>query len=412
MTATRSSEDLAKHAREGNLTELKRVMVLLLHDNEGMADIVNEPASKSKDTLLHMALSRNQKEIVEYLLTECSSTMINAPNRQGVTPLMKAVVSCPDLVELLLQHGANPTLRNWKGGRHKTAIDLAGDNHAMKALLQQYVVTTLGSLSEPPGCCCPHCGVELKKRTRLNYMLDSTPHVAVNAYIDDFRTSEACRVLMTQPELYHVLTNKHHLRKEITESWAVLAALRSSSDAIVDLNDTFLVDLCSGSALTVALFGILYPESKGLAVDIASKELAAHLQGNLAFLQADIWRVDFLQTMQNEVDQPSALVGMHLCGELSIRAIEIFAQTPNFQVIVLCPCCFPKKRPKRKEPRSESNTNNDSSFDFTYGSDEEANYEAWTSHLLGLLSDHCADVSIRHDKGILSKRNAMIVGHR
>ena len=45
---------------------------------------------------------------------------------------------------------------------------------------------------------------------------------------------------------------------------------------------------------------------------------------------------------------PTILLGMHLCGFLSIHAIQCYKMIPGIQVIALAPCCLPSK----DDPRS------------------------------------------------------------
>ena len=37
------------------------------------------------------------------------------------------------------------------------------------------------------------------------------------------------------------------------------------------------------------------------------------------------------------------LLAMHLCGALSVRAIDVFHNTPSIRHIILCPCCLPNQ---------------------------------------------------------------------
>jgi hypothetical protein len=43
-----------------------------------------------------------------------------------------------------------------------------------------------------------------------------------------------------------------------------------------------------------------------------------------------------------------ALLAMHLCGALSVRAIEAFKALATVEVIVLCPCCLPGSKTDRQ----------------------------------------------------------------
>ena len=380
-------KSLALCARQGNLRGLQDAI-------EISSDFdVNAPISKSKDTLLHAGLSQNRIDTVHYLLENYSAIDVNVTNEQGVTPLMVAVVSCPMLIPALLKKGADPTKRNWK--HRKTALDLASNEtkELLEEAISKMVPTTTESSSTP---CCPYCGIKLKAKTRLDFVLEAKSD---NLYVNNFVATDACRIIATRPE-YHVLTSKRHLKKEISESWAVLAALES-----MNLKTSGMVDLCAGSSLTTTMFGLMYPQSKGIAVDLMNKEFAPHLEGNLSYLQGDIMQDGFIQKLQDRLGNDAAvLVGMHLCGDLSIRAIEIFTKIPQLQAIVLSPCCFPKTGSSRMDP--------DSMYKLEAVKDETEKYAAWSNYLLELISKHCTNCFSKQDTGILSSRNRLVVGYR
>lgn len=70
---------------------------------------------------LHYAASKAQVETARLLIER--GAIVNAPGPDGTTPLMMAALSGkPDIVRLLLEHGADPTMFN---AAHETAADWA-----------------------------------------------------------------------------------------------------------------------------------------------------------------------------------------------------------------------------------------------------------------------------------------------
>lgn len=66
-------------------------------------------------TPLHMAIRRDKKEMVEYLLEQGAD--IDRADGAGWTPLMEAVMDdMPELCKLLLDKGADETITNARGG--------------------------------------------------------------------------------------------------------------------------------------------------------------------------------------------------------------------------------------------------------------------------------------------------------
>ena len=90
---------------------------------------------------------------------------------------------------------------------------------------------------------------------------------------------------------------------------------------------------------------------------------------------------------------------MHLCGNLSERAIEFFRKIPSIQAIVLSPCCLPKMR-KGKEMFDTSNL------------DDGDSYMKWSNHLKVMieksLPDSTIPVKTYRDNEMHSTKNSII----
>merc|ERR1712025_1213078 len=75
-----------------------------------------------------------------------------------------------------------------------------------------------------------------------------------------------------------------------------------------------------------------------------------HLKGmedhGVRYAQLDVLCGTFIEKLGEivgQVGRPVAILGMHLCGQLSLRAIEAFDQLDSAMVVVLSPCCLPPK---------------------------------------------------------------------
>merc|ERR1712129_43053 len=92
---------------------------------------------------------------------------------------------------------------------------------------------------------------------------------------------------------------------------------------------------------------IAAPGSQVTAVDIRPAEVMPHYQAaglsNVHYLQLDMFGSQFLPTLKARAEAvalPVLVLGMHCCGALSIRAIQLHKQVPHGRGIVLCPCCY------------------------------------------------------------------------
>ena len=95
--------------------------------------------------------------------------------------------------------------------------------------------------------------------------------------------------------------------------------------------------------------------------------------GGVQYLQLDLFADDFTATLRAHVESiglPCYLLGMHLCGELSLRAIAAFEAIAGARALILVPCCLPN----RALPSAPS---------ALYASPlPDAQYNAWCEHLV------------------------------
>lgn len=264
---------------------------------------------------------------------------------------------------------------------------------------------------------------------------------------------------------FHAVQNMR-LRKEISESMGVLSAVQKccnelmllgegiegggvgssgggdiadddDDDTKIRLENVFLIDLCSGRGLTTALGGALHDdvddnddnEGNGnssnnyfLAIDRMLPHTVPHfLQDgeNRKYLSRDVMSETLFAELQEIVSEQVArgrtpiLVGMHLCGVLSERAVEFFERIPSIKGIVLSPCCLPKKHDQKKGKTNFTKGKVDYEF---LGSNEESgelyNYFKWNHYLKEKMSRSTPHVTSYTDDEMHTEKNAIVVGIR
>jgi ankyrin repeat protein len=85
-------------------------------------DLLNRPVNPKRSTMLHLAVASGRTAIVEELLRRKAD--VNARNAFGATPLHECTE--PGLAALLLEHGADVTLKTRDG---LNALQLAVNRH-------------------------------------------------------------------------------------------------------------------------------------------------------------------------------------------------------------------------------------------------------------------------------------------
>lgn len=231
------------------------------------------------------------------------------------------------------------------------------------------------------------------------------------------------------------------LRKEISESYAVLHAVQECCIGLGILESStaegknggdlrfeniFLIDLCSGKGITTGLCGVLDPGRDSnnyyLAIDKMLPHTIPHfLNGDrIEYRRRDILVDAMFDEIGNIVQEQSVhygrtciLVGMHLCGLLSERAVDLFDRTPGIMGIVLSPCCLPKRHEQHRinfvKGKSEDQMQSDELF----------SYFRWANYLKERVaqcnsSGECVPPQVRlyTDDEMHTEKNAMIVAYK
>ena len=227
------------------------------------------------------------------------------------------------------------------------------------------------------------------------------------------------------------------LRKEISESYGILHAVQKCCDSLgmtnhdddeINLENIFLIDLCSGKGMTTALCGVL-DDSKGrdsnnfyLAIDKMLPHTIPHFlnEKRIKYMCRDVMADELFAEIEGIVkqqkedhDRTCILVGMHLCGLLSERAIDLFERIPDIQGLVLSPCCLPKKHEQQTIRFTKGKPG--------HGDDGEEpgdlyNYFKWAHYLkeriMGYYSSGGAFTSFYTDNEMHTEKNAVILGVR
>jgi len=376
-------------------------------------------SSKGKNTALHSALSHNQQGLViDYLISHGANVM--AFNTKGFNPLVLAIIHCQNgtqALEKLIKAGVDCTSTFGRGkfsGLSPMDLAFQCNNEQATHLLENLQLKHKAVFDEKPPAqkknhgSCPLCRCSVKFPTKMSFILNDQQDAerkqnerlmilqqdqvietvrthdpkklmkelyTSRKYLDQFLShsggsayEKLCRIE------YHGIGNKNKLRKEISESYSILRAVeqccddlrnttsgRSETDSVIQLEQVFVIDLCSGKSLTTALCGALFPSERSepgygnnhfLAVDRLPVHLIPHFlqDANSSYLSRDIMIPEFFAELEQEVHRHSVegrsaiLVGMHLCGNLSERAIELFRRIPLIKALVLSPCCLPKLR--------------------------------------------------------------------
>lgn len=173
--------------------------------------------------------------------------------------------------------------------------------------------------AEPPRCTLP--------ASRLLEMLRA--HAADSPYIDAFLRDGMLDTILADPSLRALLAMRGRV-KEISEAWATCEQVRAllHPTALAQGGEGVTVlDVCSGKGLGATLLSFLLPKGRVVMMDANGAMGLSHVSSrpNLSFHHVDVFSPDVFELMSREAASASTCiaVGMHLCGPLSPRLIDL-----------------------------------------------------------------------------------------
>jgi hypothetical protein len=364
-------------------------------------DAVNERNRKGNTLLLPLTLGNGLVDFSLEILRDFKPN-VNAVNLSGRTPLMVAARFMPDLVQELLQHGAMTTISATSNSK-KTVADHASEGNYTRlaarltqlSLEADQVARDETILHDSRHELCSVCDERVKLHDNLWHLRQRVARgQETNPLVVEFIQSDLSKLLAQRA--FHTLTSMNSFSKEVTESMACMHVLRKTK-----LGSSFhVVDLCSGKSLNTALC-VLEFQSRVVvtAVDRLAPELLPHYENypNVHYLQADILVQDFFSRLRSHIKSinlPTIILGVHLCGRLSVTAIRLAHVSPLVRNIMLVPCCMPKRR---------------YSHEFPPGLVGSGQFHAWVAHLEMEMAKHATHIDTICNPNIRSPKNTMLL---
>ncbi|EOD30978.1 hypothetical protein EMIHUDRAFT_203035 [Emiliania huxleyi CCMP1516] len=164
--------------------------------------------------------------------------------------------------------------------------------------------------------------------------------------------------------LWNRMRRGSRLAKELAEAAPVLerARLEAQSVKLEGGARVVVIDLCSGFGYMAMFLSELLPPDKVERIVLVDKAWARHgverrphhidpahisdpgwpirLSTSHADLKTPSDRRSLLRAFLSR-GCPAMLLGVHLCGTLSLRAVDLFNDSPSFFFLGLKPCCLP-----------------------------------------------------------------------
>lgn len=297
------------------------------------------------DLVLHCAISAQDWESCRLILSSAEANeLVQKKNTRSTTPLMLAGQKAMpgDVLELML---ALPGIVNVVAfrQRHQTAADIF-DECGNTAIAERLRALEKQIEDAPGNFRCPICRDKVQTFPMMSRLGDRVARgEETNPLVLDF-FSRADAVQKLSHTVFHRVTNCHSISKEITETMGVVRAMLASVDGA---RPHHVVDLCCGRGITAAYVAAALPDWHVTAVDRASEHGLPHYAegglSNVRFMRLDLFDASCLSRIRERTDEvalPVVVLGMHCCGQLSLKVIEVYEDV-GAAALVLCPCCLP-----------------------------------------------------------------------
>lgn len=226
----------------------------------------------------------------------------------------------------------------------------------------------------------PHFGLSDEEfKTWLSSELENVP--GRNIYSDVYEASITAIVnwrkrFRGNPKVWKRIFTKQRVVKELVESAPIIQSVKALVDANSEDEKFTIVDLCCGKGyLSMFLSEILPPEkvhklilidkSWAIASPATKKILPHHMNWDHIYGKIPdsdetyfpTWPIPLFTSKQdlkqscnqrqikqhifNKAEGPVIILAIHLCGTLSLKAVEMFNNNENVKFFALKPCCLP-----------------------------------------------------------------------
>lgn len=405
--------------RETELHTLLRQLPGSIHTireflNKPFVEEVVNSKSANGQTPLMIACLAGHVEAVELLLAHGAIKTLNAHSRKRRTAADYAAEhGCTEL-SLKLRNLA--VVSNVDESRSETSLVLPAP-----ATSKDGIGISASSEHDVPRCAprCRLCGDRLAAVSKFHTMRDACFRGEVaSPLIRDFFDMTSAKVIdkLSVPEL-HLINRRHNFNRELTESLAMVHFLRKltthgqpGSEHHESDEVWHVIDLCCGKSYTAALVAACFPHFRVTAIDRWEPQFLPHYDAagisNIHYERLDVLAPTFrsqVEELITRADQAArsptssdagdpqilrplrtVVLGMHLCGDLSLAAIDLYRELPRIEALVLAPCCLPNA----KKAALDLSTGRGRGVPLTIytGADQNAKYGLWCDFLEAQLN--------------------------
>lgn len=190
-----------------------------------------------------------------------------------------------------------------------------------------------------------------KKRSESEYV----GRLLVEPFFDEIMADHRLRRLFLHKKSYKEVTEAYGAMHQVRNLLPRLRRSESGADATAEYPSddgagALIFDVCSGRGITALLLSFWFPGARIVMMDSngAMDLLHVRARSNLVFRHVDLYGESAVEAIREETEAARArdagfvavVVGVHLCGALSPRLIDLAFRMSEIDGMILCPCCI------------------------------------------------------------------------
>jgi hypothetical protein len=232
-------------------------------------------------------------------------------------------------------------------------------------------------------------------KIRIDYLIDDIDNKS--GYVKEWIDEPFMNKMRADPSFRRLL-NHNKLEKEMNESYMVYQQTKNLLKKIgksADDDDIVIFDVCSGKGFTSVLLSLHFPKARIYMIDKCTKMNLEHLTSlpQVTFENFNVTKSDMLKFVNDRAQGKFGLfLGVHLCGGLSVRFIDIYNRCEYLRAMVLSPCCLDKRNTKLLQLSKTTKIDN---------------YQLWTTELYWQIIK--SEKDIKSDDRVETDRDKFIV---
>jgi hypothetical protein len=171
-------------------------------------------------------------------------------------------------------------------------------------------------------------------------------HRGDSPYVEQLLSSKWLPEFLADPALRRMFVGRNAV-KEVTEAGSsthrvqqMLAHFGHSKDG----QNVTIIDACSGKGFGAALMSQWIPKARVVMMDADGNMDLSHVRSldNVHFVHADLFASDAPAVFDAAAAGSTLCIalGVHLCGELSPRLVDVVGNARSVSAVVLSPCCL------------------------------------------------------------------------